>query len=210
MSRHGRKASSVRRAPGGGFTLIEAAVALAILALLSLLGYRALSTLLESQAQVTSATLTWERIDQIFARMEADLHTALPRPARVGEGTEPPLLLAGNGGDTLVLAFSRAGPEFAAEPTSAGQRIAYRWRRSAGAGVLELLYWPAFDVLATQPAQTFTLGDNIDEVRFRMLTSAGTWSDRWPLPGQPDLPVAVTVGLRVSNSAWLERLIVLR
>jgi len=193
-----------------GFTLIEAAVALAILALLSLLGYRALSTLLESQAQVTDATLTWERIDQIFARIEADLRAAVPRPVRVGDGTEPSLRLTGDGGDSVVLAFSRAGPEFAPEATSAGQRVAYRWRRSPGAGVLELLYWPAFDVLPTQQAQAFTLGENVSEARFRMLASNGVWSDQWPLPGQPELPLAVIVGLRVANSAWLERLIVLR
>ena len=61
------------------------------------------------------------------------------------------------------LRFSRAGPEFAVEPGSAGQRIGYRLRN----GAVEVLYWPYFDQPAAVASATVCAGPG-GVTRFRV------------------------------------------
>ena len=72
-----------------GFTLIEVMIALAILALVAVLGYRALASLTDSEARLTAEAQHWRDLDALFARLEADMREALPRDVRTGGGTEP-------------------------------------------------------------------------------------------------------------------------
>jgi general secretion pathway protein J len=62
-----------------GFTLVELLVALAILALVSVLAYRAVAALTTSEAQLSAEALKWRNLDGLFARLEADMRVALPR-----------------------------------------------------------------------------------------------------------------------------------
>jgi general secretion pathway protein J len=201
----------VRQCPAArGFTLVEVAVALSIFALLSLLGYRALASLLDAQVQVSNASEHWGRLDRVFARIEGDLRTAVPRPVRFAGTNLPALQLATDADGVLRLEFSRAGPEFVADPSSPGQRVAYRFRRATAAGALELTYWPGLDVIAADSGRTFLLADGLAELRIRALGRQGTWLDTWPVPGEQALPAAISLAMRGADGQWLERLFVLR
>jgi len=72
-----------------GFTLLETLIALAILAVISTLGYRAVSALVDSEAQLTSESLRWRTLDALFARLESDLRQALGRFDPVWEELAP-------------------------------------------------------------------------------------------------------------------------
>jgi len=136
-----------------GFTLIELLIALAILALVATLGYRAVASLTDSEAQLAAEGVHWRNLDAFFARLEADARAAVPREVRTGARVEPPWVGGAAESGDAELRFSRAGPEFSAESGSAGQRIGYRLRN----GAVEVMYWPYLDQPATVIPQPYAL-----------------------------------------------------
>ena len=189
-----------------GFTLIELMIALAILALVAVLAYRALSALTDSEVQLTAEAQHWRELDALFARLEADMREALPRDVRTGNGTEPAWLGDVDGTGNAVLRFSRAGPEFTAEPGSAGQRIGYRLRD----GALEILYWPRLDQPASVAPRPYTLAGGIAAFRVAYLDARRNWLERWPALGEQPVPRAVRVGITLAGGEQIERWLVLR
>ena len=189
-----------------GFTLIELTIALAILGLVAVFGYRALASLTDSEAQLSAEAQHWKELDALFARLEADMREALPRDVRTGSGTEPAWLGDVDSSGNAQLRFSRAGPEFSPEPGSAGQRIGYRLRD----GAIEVLYCPRLDQPATVSPQPYALAGGITAFRIGYLDSAGAWRERWPALGEFPVPRAVRVGIRLARGDEIERWLVLR
>ncbi len=189
-----------------GFTLIEILIALAILALISALGYRALGSLADSEAKLTAESVRWRALDGLFARLEADLREAQPRDVRVGGGTEAAWVGDVDERGDAVLRISRAGAEFVFEPGSAGQRLGYRLRGSA----IEVLYWPRLDVAPNTAPVAYSLVDGIAGFRVAYLGSDGAWRERWPVLGEPPLPRAVRVVLTLASGEVVERWIALQ
>ena len=68
-----------------GFTLVEALVALVILAIVAVLAYRGTASLTVGEAQLAAESARWRTLDAVFTRLEADLRQALPRPVRHGD-----------------------------------------------------------------------------------------------------------------------------
>ena len=189
-----------------GFTLLEVLIAIAIVALLALMGYRALAALSDSESRLSMEAARWRTLDLFFARLEADLREAVPRPARNGSAREPAWLAvvdtAGNG----ALAFSRAGPEFAIDPGSAGQRLGYRLRN----GGIEVLYWGGYDRPRNSEPSAYTLLSGVVRFRLSYLTAAGRWVESWPLAGESDLPRAARVAVTLASGEEIERWLALR
>lgn len=196
-----------RRPPvGAGFTLIELLIALAIMAMLSLLGYRALASLTDSEAQLSAEAQRWRAIDALFARLEADLRQAVPRAVRYGGRTEPAWVGVTDAGGNGEVRFSRAGPEFAPEPASAGQRLAYRWHD----GLVEVLYWPRYDQPSGVAPTVYALVDGVARFELAYLDEQNAWRDRWPLLANAPAPRAVRVALTLASGETIDRLLVLR
>lgn len=189
-----------------GFTLIELLIALGILALVSLLGYRALSALAESEARLAAEARHWRDLDGMFARLEGDMRTALPREVRTGAGSEPAWAGAFDADGNAELRFSRAGPEFAIDPGSGGQRIGYRLR----SGAVEVLYWARLDQPATMLPEAYALADGIARFHIAYLDTRGGWRDRWPALGEPALPRGVRVEITLAGGDVIERWLALR
>lgn len=187
--------------PECGFTLIEILIALAILALVAVLGYRALASLTDSEMRLTAEAQHWRALDGLFARLEADMRQAQPREVRTGAATEPALLGNVDPLGNAELRFSRAGPEFGIEPGSAGQRIGYRLRE----GTVEVLYWPHFDQPANVLPAAYMLATGIAQFRIAYLDSRGAWRDRWPALGEPALPRALRVELTLAGGEAVDR-----
>ena len=62
-------------------------IAVTIVATLSLLGYRALAAMSESEAKLAAEATRWRTLDLFFARLEGDLRQAVPRSARFEQAT---------------------------------------------------------------------------------------------------------------------------
>jgi general secretion pathway protein J len=194
------------RHSGRGFTLLELLVALSILALLSLLGYRAIAALADGEVRLSSETARWRALDQLYTRLEADARQALPRAARTGDTTEPAWIGDVDQDGNAYLRFSRAGPEFSVEAGSAGQRLGYRLRD----GAIEVLYWPYLDVATGSAPAAYALADGVARVSIDYLDRNAAWQPRWPLAGEPALPRALRVTLTLADGTSVDRTLVLR
>lgn len=183
-----------------GFTLVEVLVALALLALTATLAWQATAALVDGEVRLTGEAQRWRTLDLAFARLEADLRQAQPRPVRTPAGLEPAWLssIEANGASALV--FTRGGPEFDTEPGAAGQRIGYRVRNAA----LEVVYWPSLD-RARDESVAYRLVEGVQGFRIEQLAAAGAWLTGWPRFGETDLPRAVRVVLTLDSGETLER-----
>jgi general secretion pathway protein J len=198
--------STVPDAKRSGFTLLEILIAIAIVALLALMGYRALSALSESESRLSAEATKWRTLDLFFARLEADLREAVPRPARSGAAIEPAWLAAVDAAGNGALAFSRAGPDFAIDPGSVGQRLGYRLRN----GSIEVLYWPGYDRPRDGEPAAYALLSDVTQFRLSYLTATGIWVDNWPIGGDADLPRATRVIVTLASGEEIERWLALR
>lgn len=194
--RHGR----------GGFTLIELLVALAILAVVATLGYRAMSALVDAESRLSFEANRWRTLDAMFARLEADLRQALPRDVRYGANREPAWWASVDAEGNTELRISRAGPEFDVDPGAAGQRIGYRLAERR----VEVAYWPRLDQPPQVEPARYALVDDVAAWRASFLDEAGNWRRQWPALGDPPLPRAVRIEVVLADGAQLERLWALR
>ena len=201
-----RRGACPGRGEARGFTLVEVLIAVAIVALLSLLGYRALSALSDSEEKLSAEATRWRTLDLFFARLEGDLRQATPRSARFGGAREPPWVGATDAAGNGILAFSRAGPEFALEPSSAGARLAYRFRD----GAVEVLYWASFDRPRGVEPAAYALITGVASFRLAYLAKNGSWLDSWPQTGEADLPRAIKLDLTLASGETIERWLALR
>lgn len=188
------------------FTLIEVLLALLILAVIAVLGYRAVAALSESETRLSAEANRWQTLDRFFARLEGDFRQAMPRPARFGETRAAAWVGSQDAAGNSTLEFSRAGPEFTLEAGSAGQRIGYDFR----GGAVEVIYWASYDRPSNAEPAVFPLVTDIAQFHLSYLTRSGQWSDVWPLTGEADLPRAVRVQLTLVSGESIERWLALR
>jgi general secretion pathway protein J len=190
-----------------GFTLVEVLVAVAILALVALLAWRATAAMTDGEARLAAESARWQHLDALLARMEADMREAIPRSVRNGARAEAawsaaPEDAAGN----TWLVFTRAGPDAIDEPGSGGQRVGYRLR----GGRIEVLYWPRLDSAPGTIPAAYTLADGVARFRVLQLAESGGWSDRWPFLGAPAIPRGVRIEIVLADGSAVERSLALR
>lgn len=189
-----------------GFTLIELLVALTILALFSVLGYRAVVALTDAEIRLTAETAQWRGLDQLFTRLETDLRQAQPRVARTIRGPAPALSLALDFEGNAELAFSRAGPDNVLDAGSAGQRIGYRLNN----GAVEVVYWPYLDVAPGAEPTAYVLAEGVRRMVVSALDVDSVWRSTWPQGDLASLPRAMRVELTLADGARVERWLVLQ
>jgi general secretion pathway protein J len=189
------------------FTLVEALVAMAILAIVALLAWRATSAMTDNEVRLAAESARWQQLDALLTRIEADLRASVPRSARQGLRAQAPWMLSPEdaAGNALLL-FTRAGPDALDEPGIGGQRIGYRWR----SGHVETLYWPHIDNAATVVPTAYALADGIVRFRIEALTADNRWSEQWPIPGGPDIPRGARVELVLADGSSVDRWLALQ
>ena len=189
-----------------GFTLIEVLLALLILGVIAVLGYRAVSSLSDSETKLSNEATRWRTLELFFSRLEGDLRQAMPRPARLDDTRMPAWIGSADVNGNSTLEFSRAGPEFTLEAGSAGQRLAYGFHD----GTVEVRYWASYDRPRNVEPTAYPLVADIAQFHLSYLTRSGEWSDVWPVSGEADLPRAVRVQLALVSGESIERWLALR
>lgn len=192
----------MNRRRAAGLTLIELLVALTIFAILALVSYRALASLLDARDRLAGENRRWRQIGQFVQLVENDLLQAVPRPVRdAGGGLAPAMQASASAGNGL-LAFTRIG---------GGTGIVRRAYLLGGQSV-SLMEWPAPDAVpGTTPLSDVVL-DGATGLRWTFLDATGAWRPDWPPAGTPpsELPRAVRLELTLADLGVVSRIMALR
>ncbi|MCG5494344.1 type II secretion system minor pseudopilin GspJ [Ectothiorhodospira variabilis] len=200
-----------------GFTLMELVVTLGIFALVSVMAYGGLRTVLDAQAMTAASAERLGQVQLAFTLMGRDLEQIAQRPARDGYGDfRPPLRFSGLR-EPPRLELIRAGARSGAGRSSL-QRVAWEMEQ----GTLYRLYWSALDGGHEEPTGRMPLLSREDaaalrdwEVRFHYRDGASTAAlDYWPPAGldggHASLPLAVEVILDLDGMGRVSRLFAVR
>lgn len=200
-----------------GFTLLELLVAIGVFAVMSVMAYGGLKSVLDSRAHTDAQAKRLAAVQLTFMHLERDIEQMTDRRIRDEFGDPKAPLLAVSGTDTVV-EFTHAGwsnPTNA--PRSHLQRVGYALKDKQ----LLRAYWLVLDrAQDSKPIQTVML-DKVKTMEWRFMDNAGKWQTQWPPatttttapptptpPGQTlsQLPRAVEVTLELDDMGRLTRL----
>jgi general secretion pathway protein J len=193
-----------------GFTLLEILVAMAILAIMSVMVYRSVS---EARVSVENAGGHMDRLREVQRAMNlltGDFRTLAPRPIRepIGDGYRAALRRDPNA--VTLVELSHAGwPNGAGSARGTVQRVSYRLEQQT----LIRDYWTVTDpTLANAPVSRRLL-TQVQGIQIRYMNSGREWVDQWPPQGSPgdaefrSRPMAVEVTIMLTDYGELKRLI---
>jgi general secretion pathway protein J len=196
-----------------GFTLLELLAAMTVLAVLSALSFRGLSSVLETEARLQAQTRLWSDVALHFAQLGEDMTMAVERPVRdADERTSPALRLAGSARESesmegAQLVFTRLGIGEGAAAQSVPRRVGYRLREDK----LEYLVWPAPDLGPGAQPTAYVMLEGVGAARWQALDAQGRWLDAWPAGGEAGtLPRAISVRLTLAGGEEVSRVLALR
>lgn len=193
-----------------GFTLLEILVAVAILAIMSVMAYRGVS---EARVSVENAGGHMDRLREVQRAMyllAGDFRTLAPRPIRepIGDGYRAALRRDPN--EVSLVELSHAGwPNGAGTPRGTVQRVSYRLEERT----LIRDYWTVTDpTLANVPVSRRLL-TQVDRIEIRYMNSGREWVTQWPAldsvgdAGLRSRPIAVEITIVLADYGELRRLI---
>jgi len=187
-----------------GLTLIELIVAVALLALLTVMAYRGLDSMTRANDRTVAETERWRAMALLLERFGADVSQPARRPVRGADGTALPAwwgrALTNAEGADAQFEFSRKSP-----PGRDESRLGYRLR----GGNVELLVWRVLDRAPASAAEVYPLLENVRALRVQHLDAKGVWQDFWPVTDAEPLPRAVSVELTLAEGPSVKRIFAL-
>lgn len=186
-----------------GLTLIEMLVALAIFAVLGVMGYRATSTAMESRQRVAAELQRWRDIANFVQIIESDLTQLVERPGNVGTGNSVTA-------ETLALKQSNGAAELSfLKLDGGGATVRRRGYRLDGQRLMQLR-WAGTETTSIPEAHPIL--EKVAALRCTVLAADGQRYPVWPdaKGGRQIKPVAVDVELEISDVGTIQRLVALR
>ena len=193
-----------------GFTLLEILVAIAILAIMSVMAYRGVT---EARVTVENAGGHMDRLREVQRAMNlltSDFRTLAPRPIRepIGDGYRAALRRDPNGVGLVELSHG-GWPNGAGSPRGTVQRVSYRLEEHT----LIREYWNVTDpTLANVPIARRLLGQ-VESIEIRYMNPGREWVTEWPPLGSAadtgfrSRPMAVEIRIVLTDYGELRRLI---
>ncbi len=173
-----------------GFTLLELLVALVIFAVIGVMAYGGLNTILSARIQTDQHATQLARLQMAFTWLGRDIEQYIERTIRDQYGERQPALK----GTTSQLELTRAGwRNPALQQRSSLQRIAYfiedetLWRS----------YWRLLDRAQNARPIKMDLINNINEITLRYLDNNFKWHEHWPITSKTVTLKAIEVTLVV-------------
>ncbi|OZB57396.1 MAG: type II secretion system protein GspJ [Halothiobacillus sp. 14-56-357] len=181
-----------------GFTLLELLVAIAIFALVAVMAYGGLNTVIKQSAIVEDQMDQLNAMQNGLRQMRSDLTFAVDRLARDALGGEVPEF-AGGGLNLLTLTrMGASNPWAAAEP----QLALVRWRLENG-NLERAIFVPPDGAVgnSAEPPDWRIILRNVSKIQLTFYDQNNQSMLDWPPINQPSagLPKAVEVSLTVNN-----------
>lgn len=189
-----------------GFTLLELLVALAVFAVLSVMAYGGLRSVLNGKEHVEQQAARLSQLQTAFTIMERDVEQALGRSIRDSYGDVQPALTGGQFG-AVVLELTRTGWRNPAGQRRSGlQRVAYRVDEEQ----LSRLFWLVVDQAQDSAPVERVLLTGVKSVELRYLDNSLQWQEQWPQDAQAEeksaLPRAVEMTIELEGFGRVRRL----
>ena len=185
----------------GGFTLIELLVALAIFAIISIISYRTLSSLITTKETVARVEEKWSGISNGINLISTAWHRVIPLVVRSENGQIIPAVWGknklGNNSDAQ-LEFTTSGfigdPVYGSTPP---KRVGFRFQNNK----LYLVTWPVLNRIETTRPQLNILMENVAQMTVNFLYPDRQWRDTWPQPGMnlDQMPGAIKIYIKMQS-----------
>jgi general secretion pathway protein J len=167
------------RGRSGGFTLIELAVAILIVAIIAAIGYGTMDQALKSRGIIKEQQQQLLALQNTVRILEQDFVQAAPRPVRQAVGDDPPQLafVGAPPGTQPLVALTRAGwanPKGLQRPGL--QRVAYYFEN----GTLRREHWNVLDPTLASTTVKHELMQHVKTFSLRYLDVNHNWQPQWP------------------------------
>ncbi len=190
-----------------GFTLIELLIAMAIFALIAVMAYGGLNSIMNTRVAVQEQADELKRLQLAYRILQEDLQLISNRPIRDSLGDERGAVLA-LGASAQLLELTRNGwRNPTGQARSSFQRVQY------GLVDEELLrrHWLVLDQAQDSASIERVLLDGVKELEIRYMDSDREWHTQWPPANKEDqiLPLAAEVNLESTHWGelrWLFRI----
>ncbi len=208
-----------------GFTLLELLVAMSIFALLSIMAYAGLDTVLDTRRILEENMDRLSEVQKSMLFISRDIRQIVDRGIRDEYGDYQPALAASSlnvGLDTPVIEFTHSGySNPLGVKRSHLQRIAYHLKNN----VLYRDSWQVLDRAQDSRPYKARLCSKVESIVFRYLDKKGEWHTQWPpvnsatggqATGQTNgtaaasttlLPRAIEFSLKLSDWGTITRLL---
>ncbi len=191
-----------------GFTLIEVMIAIAIFAVLAVLSYGGLQSVIGSKTRTEAELDRLQQLQISMLNLTDDMQQLSKRDSHDALGgllhrltTQQP---------DYIVELTRSGWRNPAEQTrSTLQRVAYRMDEDR----LVRIYWRHLDRADDEDRVERVLINNIEELKLRFLDASNEWQDSWPsaealATDEPvTLPRAVEISLVMGDWGTITRLV---
>lgn len=163
-----------------GFTLIELLVAITIFAIIAVIAYRTVASLITTKQVVIRTQNKWGGIANAIDRINTAWTDAIPLVVRDRGGMILPAFIGrqglGNDYDSQIELTQAGYIGDAVYGASPPHRIGFRYIDHK----LYLVTWPVLNRLPNTTPEINLLLDNIDTFKVIFMTSYFQWRDTWP------------------------------
>jgi general secretion pathway protein J len=203
MTHFGQQRAFINQKILQGFTLLELLVALAIFAVIAVIAYSGLNTILSARLQTDQHATQLARLQMALTWLGRDIEQHIGRPIRDQYGDRQAALQ----GTISHLELTRAGwRNPAQQQRSSLQRVVYHLENQT----LMRSYWWVLDRAQDARPLKMDLLNDVDEIQLRYLDDNLQWHEQWPplntAPGKKAKLKAIEVTLTVLGWGHISRL----
>ncbi|HAC34876.1 MAG TPA: type II secretion system protein GspJ [Gammaproteobacteria bacterium] len=191
-----------------GLTLLELLVAFALLAVVSVLVFSAITHTLRSREIMARQSDAWRELQHIVMVMESDFSRLVERPRRDIGGNREAAFYSQGGGEqfSLTLVVHRADT-VSGRRLSNLRQVVYNY----SAGVLLRGYWTHLDHFPGASAHNKQLSGNLERLELVYLGNEKHWYSQWPPVNYSGdrvrlLPRAIKARLEMPEIGYVERI----
>jgi general secretion pathway protein J len=156
-----------------GFTLIELLIAMAITAVLSVMAYQAIDSVVTTQTVVSAKQKQNLALQRAIWWLEQDVIQMAPRAVEDGLGAKQPAL---SYRQDLGFEMTRFSAGMTPLSASGLLRVGYVLEDRQ----LKRLIWPSVDRVSGMVPKKITLLDQVSQIQFRFLDQRNQWQQVWP------------------------------